>query len=142
MRVGAARVLVDYAHNPAAITGLIDFVLELPATRRIGAITAPGDRRDDDLREVGRLCARLDHAIVKEDVDTRGRDRGEIARLIMDGLAEGGMSRDRMEAITDEREAVERTLRMLQPGELAIILADDVPGVIQQIRPHASPSAT
>jgi hypothetical protein len=60
----------------------------------------------------------------------------------MDGLAEGGMARDRMEAITDEHEAVERTLRMLQPGDLAIILADDVPAVIEQIRPHAAPGTT
>jgi cyanophycin synthetase len=60
MRVGKGRVLVDYAHNPAAIAGLMEFVSNLDAARRIGIITAPGDRRDEDLRTVGRLSARLD----------------------------------------------------------------------------------
>ncbi|MBA2688253.1 MAG: cyanophycin synthetase, partial [Gemmatimonadaceae bacterium] len=53
MRVDKGRVLVDYAHNAAAIAGLMDFVRNLDATRRIGVITAPGDRRDEDLRNVG-----------------------------------------------------------------------------------------
>ena len=30
-------------------------------------------------------------------------------------------------------------LDMLEPGDLAIVLADDVPGVIEMIRPHAAP---
>jgi cyanophycin synthetase len=53
LRVGPGQVLVDYAHNPAAVDGLIDLVRRMPARRRIGVITAPGDRRDEDLREVG-----------------------------------------------------------------------------------------
>ena len=142
MRVGASRVLVDYAHNPAAVAGLVEFVTELPASRRIGVITAPGDRRDEDLREVGRLCGRLDYAIVKEDDDTRGRAPGEIARIIIDGLEQGGMPREQIEQVHDEQEAVLRALSMLQPGELAIILADDVPGVIETIRPWAVPGAS
>src|SRR5213078_4812469 len=38
-----ARAVVDYAHNAAAIEGLLEFVAELPARRRIGVITVPGD---------------------------------------------------------------------------------------------------
>src|SRR5215212_5574842 len=49
-RLGAVRVLVDYAHNPAAIEGLMEVVSQLPAKRRIGIVTAPGDRRDNDIR--------------------------------------------------------------------------------------------
>ena len=56
LRVRGVRVLVDYAHNPAAVAGLMDMVAALPAERRIGVIGAPGDRRDEDLRELGRLC--------------------------------------------------------------------------------------
>ncbi len=45
LRVQNGRVLVDYAHNPAAIGGLIEFVQSIDANKRIGVVTAPGDRR-------------------------------------------------------------------------------------------------
>ncbi len=44
LRVQNGRVLVDYAHNPAAIRGLVDFVQSMDANRRIGVVAAPGDR--------------------------------------------------------------------------------------------------
>ena len=74
MRAGRGRVMVDYAHNPAAVAGLMELVTALDAKRRIGVITAPGDRRDEDIRELGRFAAALDYVIVKEDIDLRGRD--------------------------------------------------------------------
>jgi cyanophycin synthetase len=129
-RVGRVRVLVDYAHNPAAIEGLLDLVHELPAARRIGVVTAPGDRRDEDIRTVGRLCVGLDHVVVKEDHDRRGREPGEIARLVSEGLAEGGMGNDRIETVLDEIDAVGRALELAQPEDLVIVLADDITGVL------------
>ncbi len=108
MRVGRGRLLVDYAHNAAAVGGLMELVASLDASRRFGVITAPGDRRDEDIRELGRLAAGLDRVIVKEDNDRRGREPGEIARLVRDGLTAGGMSPDAIEVVADEMAAVDR----------------------------------
>src|SRR5688572_21105981 len=55
MRVGRGRLLVDYAHNAAAVAGLMELVNALDARKRVGVITSPGDRRDEDIRELGRL---------------------------------------------------------------------------------------
>jgi UDP-N-acetylmuramyl tripeptide synthase len=38
MRFGNGRVLVDYAHNAAAIAGLMEFVQGLDANRRVGIL--------------------------------------------------------------------------------------------------------
>ncbi|HEX7242672.1 MAG TPA: cyanophycin synthetase [Longimicrobiaceae bacterium] len=141
LRVGRGRVLVDYAHNQAAVEGLLDLALSLPATRRIGVLAVPGDRRDEDIRGVGRLAARLDRAIVKEDPDRRGREDGEVARLMVEGLREGGMAEDRIDVVLPEPEAVERALGELGDGELVLILADDVPGVLAQLRPLSDGNA-
>lgn len=138
LRVGDARVLVDYAHNSAAVEGVMDLSLRLSARRRIGVITVPGDRRDVDLVTVGRLSARLDHAIIKEDADRRGRSAGEIAGLLRDGLLEGGLSGDAIEIVHDEREAVEHLLAMLEPGDLGVVLADDVSLVLDVVRGQPS----
>jgi cyanophycin synthetase len=141
LRVRNARVLVDYAHNAAAVAGLLEMAAALPARRRIGVVTAPGDRRDEDLREVGRLAAALDHVIVKEDYDLRGRAVGEIAALIVEGLRAGGLADDRIEVVPGEREAVDRALALLGDGELAIVLADKVRDVLAHLRPVAGPAA-
>ena len=142
LRVGQARVLVDYAHNPAAVEGLVEMVREIPARRRIGVITAPGDRRDEDIRGLGRLCASLDHVIVKEDTDTRGRPAGEVAQLVIDGLREGGMRAGDIETVLDEMEAVDRALREIGEGDLVMVLADKVPPVLAHVQRHADGAAT
>jgi cyanophycin synthetase len=139
--VGEARVLVDYAHNPAALEGLMDLAMALPAKQRIATIAAPGDRRDEDIRTLGRLCARMDRVIVKEDDDRRGRAAGEVAGLVIEGLIAGGMREDRIETIASEREAVECLLRNLGDGDLGVVLADKVPAVLAQIQPHTSTGA-
>jgi cyanophycin synthetase len=137
LRVGRARVLVDYAHNPAAIAGLMQLAGELPARRRVGVITAPGDRRDDDMRELGRLSGILDRVIVKEDDDRRGRAEGEIAALVIDGLRSAGLTDEQIEVVPSERDAVSRLLAELGDGDLGVVLADKVPAVLAQIQPFA-----
>ncbi|CAN5901120.1 cyanophycin synthetase [soil metagenome] len=138
LRVGDARVLVDYAHNPAAIAGLMEMVQNLPARRRIGVIGAPGDRRDEDIRDVGRLAAVLDQVILKEDYDLRERRPGEVAQILRESLREAGMPEERIEFVPEESAAVARMLQGLGDGELAVVLADDVPEVLRQIYPHAA----
>ncbi|HEY3746980.1 MAG TPA: cyanophycin synthetase [Gemmatimonadaceae bacterium] len=138
MRVHNGRVLVDYAHNAAAIRGLMEFVQSIDANRRIGVVTAPGDRRDDDLRAVGRLAASLDYVIVKEDVHRRGREPGRIADLIVDGLRDGGLIESQYETIFDEQDAITRAMQRMKDNDLVIILADDVNASLDLVRRYSS----
>jgi len=141
LRIGNARVLVDYAHNPAAVAGLVETVMEIPARRRIGVVTAPGDRRDEDIRGLGRLCAGLDRVIVKEDADLRGRVPGEVAGLVIDGLREGGMRGDAIETVLDEIQAVDRALEQVEDGDLVMVLADKVPAVLAHVHKRSGGAA-
>jgi cyanophycin synthetase len=141
MRVGRGRLLVDYAHNAAAVAGLMELVLALDARHRIGVITAPGDRRDEDIRELGRLAARLDHVIVKEDADLRGRAPGEVTRLVREGLAAGGLTDDAVQVVASELDAVDRAVAMLDDRDIAVVLADDVAAVLAHLRGRSQPAA-
>ena len=134
LRVGNGRVLVDYAHNPAAIAGLIEFVSGLDANQRIGILTAPGDRRDEDLRNVGRVASRLDYVIVRDDKHRRGRGAGEISQLIAEGLRDGGLTDDRIDIVLDEKQALDHALTRMKDNDLIFILADDVSSVLEHIR--------
>jgi cyanophycin synthetase len=138
MRVAKGRVMIDYAHNAAAIAGLMDFVQNLDATRRIGVVTAPGDRRDEDLRIVGRLASALDYVIVKEDTFRRGREPGKISNLIIEGLREGGLNEDQYEIIYDENEAIAKALERMQDNDLVVVLADDVSASLNLIRKYSA----
>jgi cyanophycin synthetase len=134
--VGGARVLVDYAHNPSAITGLIEFAMELPASRRVGVLGLPGDRRDDDIRQSTCAASRLDAVIIREDEDRRGRARGEIPALITAELKSSGMDARHIRTVFDEQEAVELALEELAAGELLVILATNVRRVLAPVRAH------
>ncbi|MGH7651719.1 MAG: cyanophycin synthetase [Gemmatimonadaceae bacterium] len=137
MRVPKGRVLVDYAHNAAAIRGLMDFVKSIDANRRIGVVAAPGDRRDEDLRAVGRIAADLDYVIVKEDEERRGREEGNVAELIIDGLRAGGLSEKQYETIFDEREAITHAIQQMKDNDLVVILADDVARSLDVVRHYS-----
>ena len=132
-RVNGVRVLVDYAHNPAAIEGLLEVVRHLPARRRIGVVTAPGDRRDEDIREVGRLAAELDQVIVKEDANLRGREPGVVSALVNEGLIEKGMPAERIEFVPGEIDAIEHALASAGGEDLITVLADNVAGVLEYL---------
>jgi cyanophycin synthetase len=131
------RVLVDYAHNAHALVGLMETVRALPAARRIGVVTVPGDRRDDDIRAAGRALATLDHVVVREDHDLRGRAPGETAALLCEGLREGGLHADAVEVVLDEGPALERALSLAAPNDLLVALADLVPRTLALVQSAA-----
>jgi cyanophycin synthetase len=138
LRVHGARVLIDYAHNAAAVAGLLELVEAMPASRRIAVITAPGDRRDTDLRELGRLCATLDHVVIKEDSDLRGRDRGEVAALIQEGVMQGGLPTERIDVVLAEKAAIDRAIQLADENDVVVILADKVADVLGHVERLAS----
>jgi cyanophycin synthetase len=137
LRTARGRVVVDYAHNPAAVRALADFARRSGARRVIGLVTMPGDRRDEDLRELGQAASGMDYVIAKEHPKyLRGRAAGGVARLIGEGLEEGGLPPERWETVLSEPEAVARALEMMEDGDLVLIVADDTAAVLAQLQPH------
>jgi len=112
-------------------------VWNTPAQKRFCVLTVPGDRRDDDIRGAGRLCARFDRVIIKEDIDRRGRAAGEIAELLTEGLVEEGMDPQRIEVLYEEGQAIRRGLDLLGEDDLLVIHADKVPATLAIVRERA-----
>jgi cyanophycin synthetase len=128
-----ARVLVDYAHNEAAVQGLLEFVFRLPAHRRLAVIAVPGDRRDEDIRAVGAPFARFDHVIIKEDADLRGRDEGEVAGLLRNAVLSAGLAPECVEIVRDEAAAVRRGMSLLKTDDLLVVLAAKVSTALSEV---------
>jgi len=133
--LGDFHALLDYAHNPASYEALGGFVSNWEGGA-VGVVGGPGDRRDEDLELLGTLSARFfDYVIVKEDDDTRGRDRGNAADCIVKGIKRENPD-SRYEVILDETEAIQIGLKEAKTGELVVILPESVSRAIALIEKY------
>jgi cyanophycin synthetase len=120
------KVLFDYGHNAHAVGAMADLAQRLDvAGRRLVVVAGPGDRRDEDLREIAQAVAgRFDHYICRRDDTLRGRAPDEVPKLIAAVLREHGVSDEQITIIPDEQEAIDAGLRMARPGDLLLVFAD------------------
>ncbi|NND35588.1 MAG: cyanophycin synthetase, partial [Gammaproteobacteria bacterium] len=129
------RVILDYAHNPAAVAAMCNLVDRFEVDgRRIVVLAAPGDRRDEDIREIADVAAgHFDHFICRTDDNRRGRGHDEVAVLLKNTLLEKGVSASSIEVIPDEQEATARALEMAETGDLLLVLGDNTTRAWKQI---------
>ncbi len=124
-----ATVIADYGHNPDAMRALVTAVNAMPVTagqRRSVVISGAGDRRDSDITDqTVILGAAFDDVLLYQDAAQRGRADGEVMRLLRDGLASASRTRH-IEEIRGEFLAIDTALARLQPGDLCLILVDQV----------------
>ena len=118
--VRGVTVIVDYAHNPAAYRAMAELGRSLLPGQLVGVISAPGDRRDDDLREVGRVCAAGYDEIVVYESASRGRQQGQTLDLIMEGAEEVVGKSDTLHRVPDVAEAARRGLALCQRGDVLL----------------------
>ena len=129
------RVILDYAHNPAAVKTMCGLVDRLGAERaKIVSLTVPGDRRDEDILEIGRIAAgHFEHYICHRDSDSRGRDHLEVPEMLREALRENGVGAEQIEVIADEHAANQSALEMAGPGDLLLLLSEDYARAWEQI---------
>ena len=129
------KVILDYAHNAAAVTAMCNLVDRFePEGQRIIVLSAPGDRRDEDIRAIAEIASgHFDHFVCKCDDNRRGRGQSEVAEMIKEQLLACGVDASRIDVIPDEHEATEKALEMARPGDLLLVLADNVTRSWKQI---------
>ncbi|WP_137894723.1 cyanophycin synthetase [Ramlibacter sp. 2FC] len=129
-----ATLIADYGHNPDAIQALVNAVENMTAGKRMAVISGAGDRRDEDIREQTRILGHaFDEVLLYEDACQRGREDGEVLTLLREGLA--GASRTRhAEEIRGELLAIDRALERLAPGDLCLVLIDQVEEALAHIK--------
>ncbi len=120
------KVIFDYAHNAHAVGVMADLAERLDVRgRRLVVVAGPGDRRDEDIRDIAQAVAgRFDHYICRRDDGLRGRAGDEVPNMIAAVLRERGVPDSAITLIPDEQEAIDAALRMGQPGDLLLVFAD------------------
>ncbi|MET0519470.1 MAG: cyanophycin synthetase [Burkholderiaceae bacterium] len=121
-----ATVIADYGHNADAMHALVAAVEALPAKRRSVVISGAGDRRDEDIRVQTQILGKaFDQVILFQDACQRGREDGEVLALLRQGL-EGATRTQHVDEIRGEFIAIDTALERLQPGDLCLVLVDQV----------------
>jgi cyanophycin synthetase len=97
-------------------------------------LSAPGDRRDEDILAIARIAAGVfDHVIVRRDDDLRGRAPGEVVELLRRGLIAAGLDPAHIDGVEDEQAAIDAGLRMGRAGDLLLVFGDNITRSWKQI---------
>ncbi len=129
------KVILDYAHNAAAVKAICDLVDRFDVDgQRIAVLAAPGDRRDEDIRDIASIAAgHFDYYICRCDDNRRGRGHDEVAVMLKEALLEQGVAASAIEIVPDEQEATRRALEVAAANDLVLVLGDNVKRSWKQI---------
>ena len=98
----------------------------LPGKRRVLCFGHAGDRPDDLLREVSRdaWSIGLDRVVISELAKYhRGREHGDVFKVIRDELVRIGARDAQIEHNEEEIESFRSALKWAEPGDLVIMIA-------------------
>ncbi|HNT80638.1 MAG TPA: cyanophycin synthetase [Bacteroidia bacterium] len=127
------QVMVDYAHNPAGFQAIARFLERIDAFPKIGIIAGVGDRRDEDIIQLGSLSAQMfDEVIIRQDRNLRGRSEEDIINLMLEGI-ESHSPGKKYTVIQKESEAIDYALKRAPKGAFITICSDVVPDALEQV---------
>lgn len=132
--MGDFTVMLDYGHNIAAYRAVADTIRCFNATGYTGVIGMPGDRRDESINEVGKICGQCFSKIyIKEDNDLRGRNAGEVADLLYSAAIGEKVGTDKISVIYSETKAIETAIMEANPGELVVLFCEELDHALETI---------
>ena len=116
------RILVDYAHNPEGLRGLLRVAQHLRGDGRLGLLLGhAGNRQEAEIEALAQAAAEFapQLVVIKEnEAHLRGRAAGEIPRLIHAALRRAGMAEELLPVCESELEAVHCALAWARPGDV------------------------
>jgi UDP-N-acetylmuramoyl-L-alanyl-D-glutamate--2,6-diaminopimelate ligase len=118
-------VIVDYAHSPASLEGVLDLLAPVARAQGGGlvAVFGSGGERDTAKRSVmGRIAGERCRLVVAADEDPRGEDPAAIVDEIVRGAEAAGKRRgDDVLGITDRRMAIGAAFERARPGDIVLL---------------------
>lgn len=121
------KLMIDYAHNEGGYRELKTYAKQVKASIKTGIIAAAGDRRDQDIRNMGSLAAEIfDDIIIRHDKDGRGRTNDGITNLLVNGIRSVKPEMPVI-VISNEIEAINYAITRAQKDAWIFVNTDNVP---------------
>lgn len=127
-------LMLDYAHNPAGFKAIADFLEKVEATEKIGIIAGVGDRRDEDILELGQLSAKMfDKIIIRQDKNLRGRSEENLIQLMKEGILAIDPNKEVI-IIPKESEAIRYAVTNAKKDSFVVICSDVIPDALELVK--------
>jgi len=129
--VNGVHVLLDYAHNPQGLQGVLRVARSMCAdgARLAMLLGHAGNRRDEDLDDVAAAAAAFapDLIVIKEtEKHLRGRAPGEVPAILRAALLRHGMTESALVLQSNEVDAARHALAWARPGDVVALLVHAV----------------
>jgi len=129
------RFMIDFAHNPDGYNGIKEFLKHIDSPYKIGLIAGTGDRRDEDIRENGRIAAEMfDHIMIRQENHTRGRTKAELVVLVVEGIKEVDPNKSYELIEGSNEESALYAISKAKPGTFIVSLGDAIDGAIEIVQ--------
>ena len=124
--LGDVEVLLDYAHNPDGLRGLLDVAAGLRRGGRMALLLGhAGNRLEEDFRALAEVAASAQpDRVWLKDIGgdyLRGRASGEVAAILFGALRAAGMNADALPVCLDEAQAAREALAWARRGDLLVL---------------------
>ena len=122
--LGGLHLLLDFAHNPAALTALLELAGRLRGGRLALLLGQAGNRADADMERLARVAvaANPDLVVVKELAGyRRGRGEGEVPTILRKALHDAGLPDTAIREQPDELAAARTALAWARPGDVLVL---------------------
>jgi UDP-N-acetylmuramyl tripeptide synthase len=126
-RIHGINVLLDYAHNPEGLAGLLDVArgIKQGSGGRMGLLLGQAGNRDDEaIRALARTAAaaRPDFVVLKDlEGYMRGRTAGEVPEILRTELLRQGISETSLVTVLPEVEAAQAMLVWARPDDVVVL---------------------
>ena len=127
------RLMIDYVHNTDGYVQMQKFMEQVDATKKTGIISATGDRRVEDIKNIGRYSAQMFDEIIIRHGDNRGRTTDELSTMLSDGIREIDSS-IKTSIISNEIESVQYAIDHAQTGEFIFVCVDDIQNTLAYVQ--------
>jgi cyanophycin synthetase len=127
------RLMIDYVHNTDGYVQMQKFMEQVDATKKTGIISATGDRRVEDIKNIGRYSAQMFDEIIIRHGDNRGRTSEELSTMLSDGIREID-SNIKVSIISNEIESVQYAIDHAQTGEFIFVCVDDIQNTLAYVQ--------
>lgn len=133
--INGVKVILDYGHNIEGYKSVLKSVDKLEYNKLIGVIGVPGDRKNDVISKIGKVCAEFfDEIYIKEDKDKRGRKTGEVAEVLRDSISEYSEVKEKI--VLDEKEALSQALESAKAGDYIIVFYEDLDSLLKVLKDY------
>lgn len=120
------HIMLDYAHNISGYEAVIKASKAFGHKRLVGVIGMPGDRPNEAIESVGRLCANaFDTIYLKEDKDLRGRQKGEVAGILENVIAQSNQAK-KVFIADNEVNALQTAMTNAEEDDLIVVLYEKI----------------